>query len=111
MVELGRRYARELPGTLVRAAEGLGLPLVVLRREIPFVDVTEAVHARILDAQLAELRASERLHEIFTQLSVEGAPPAEVVRQVARLTGREIEPYRPQWELRRRESVATRRGV
>ncbi|WP_344242424.1 PucR family transcriptional regulator [Actinocorallia libanotica] len=88
MVELGRRYARELPGTLVRAAEGLGLPLVVLRREIPFVDVTEAVHARILDAQLAELRASERLHEIFTQLSVEGAPPAEVVRQVARLTGR-----------------------
>ncbi|MEO3783003.1 PucR family transcriptional regulator [Actinocorallia sp. B10E7] len=88
MVELGRRYTDELPPALVRAAEQAGLPVVVLRREIPFVDVTEAVHARILDAQLAELRASERLHEIFTRLSVEGAAPGEVVRQVAALSGR-----------------------
>ncbi|GAA2726536.1 PucR family transcriptional regulator [Actinocorallia aurantiaca] len=88
MVELGRRYADELPPALVREAGRLGLPVIVLRREIPFVDVTEAVHARILDAQLAELRASERLHEIFTQLSVEGAAPGEVVRQVATLSRR-----------------------
>ena len=87
MVELGRRYRRELPTALVRAAERLGLPVVVLRRETLFVDVTEAVHAGILDAQLAELRASERLHEIFTRLSVEGASPGEVVRQVAQLAG------------------------
>ena len=41
-------------------------------------------------SQLAELRASEQLHEVFTQLSVDGAPPADVIRQVARLAGRPV---------------------
>jgi purine catabolism regulator len=90
IVELGRKYARTLPDALVAAAEEHGLPLIAWARETPFVDVTEAVHAQIIDAQLAELRASEKLHEVFTQLSVDGAPPAEVVRQVASLVGRPV---------------------
>lgn len=88
IVELGRKYARKLPSALVTAAEEHGLPLIVWARETPFVDVTEAVHARIIDAQLAELRASEKLHEVFTRLSVDGAPTAEVVRQAALLARR-----------------------
>ncbi|MCW2946324.1 MAG: transcriptional regulator, CdaR [Actinoallomurus sp.] len=90
IVELGRKYARTLPAALISAAEEHGLPLIAWARETPFVDVTEAVHARIIDVQLAELRASEKLHEVFTQLSVDGAPPAEVIRQVARLAGRPV---------------------
>ncbi|GAA4613418.1 PucR family transcriptional regulator [Actinoallomurus liliacearum] len=90
IVELGRKYAATLPDALAAAAEEHGLPLIAWARETPFVDVTEAVHARIIDAQLAELRASEKLHEVFTQLSVDGAPPAEVVRQVASLVGRPV---------------------
>src|SRR4051795_7524240 len=89
-VELGYRYAEKLPAALVAAAEEHGLPVVALARETVFVDITEAVHARIIDAQLAELRASEQLHEIFTQLSVEGAAPEEVVRQVAAICGRPV---------------------
>jgi purine catabolism regulator len=85
VVELGRRYREALPPALVRAAEGRGLPLVALHRETRFVAVTEAVHARVVDAQLAELRASEEAHQTFTELSVEGAEPAEVVRQAARM--------------------------
>ena len=79
IVELGRKYARTLPAALISAAEEYGLPLIAWARETPFVDVTEAVHAQIIDAQLAELRASEKLHEVFTQLSVDGAPPVEVL--------------------------------
>jgi purine catabolism regulator len=90
VVELGRRYASELPGALVAAAEEHGLPVIALARETIFVDVTEALHARIMDAQLTELRASEQLHEIFTQLSVEGASPGEVIRQVASISGRPV---------------------
>jgi PucR family transcriptional regulator, purine catabolism regulatory protein len=90
IVELGRKYAQRLPAALVSAAEEYGLPLIAWARETPFVDVTEAVHAQIIDAQLAELRASEKLHEVFTELSVDGAPPAEVIRQVARLSGRPV---------------------
>ena len=90
IVELGRKYASTLPAALVAAAEEYGLPLIAWARETPFVDVTEAVHAQIIDAQLAELRASDKLHEVFTQLSVDGAPPDEVIRQVARLSGRPV---------------------
>ncbi|WP_182879445.1 MULTISPECIES: PucR family transcriptional regulator [unclassified Microbispora] len=88
IVELGRRFVRELPGAVVRAAEEHGLPLVTLARETPFVQITESVHARIIDDQLQELRASEQLHEVFTELSVEGASPGKVLNQVVRFSGR-----------------------
>ncbi|MEV8637874.1 PucR family transcriptional regulator ligand-binding domain-containing protein [Streptosporangium sp. NPDC051023] len=90
IVELGRKFVRELPRSVVNAAEKHGLPLVTLARETPFVQITESVHARIIDIQLEELRASEQLHEVFTELSVEGASPAEVLSQVARLSGRPV---------------------
>ena len=89
-VELGRRYVGALPGALVRAATESGLTLIAFEREVPFVEITEAVHARIIDAQLEELRASERLHEVFTELSVAGASPDEIVRQAAVLAGRPV---------------------
>jgi purine catabolism regulator len=89
-VELGRRYVGALPGVLVRAAVDSGLTLIALEREVSFVEITEAVHARIIDAQLEELRASERLHEVFTELSVAGASPDEIVRQAAVLAGRPV---------------------
>ena len=89
-VELGRRYVGTLPGVLVRAAADSGLTLIAFEREVSFVEITEAVHARIIDAQLDELRASERLHEVFTELSVSGASADEVVRQAAILAGRPV---------------------
>jgi PucR family transcriptional regulator, purine catabolism regulatory protein len=89
-VELGRRFVGALPGVLVRAAADSGLTLIAFEREVPFVEITEAVHARIIDAQLEELRASERLHEVFTELSVSGASPDEIVREAAILAGRPV---------------------
>src|SRR5215469_17252178 len=86
-VELGSRYARSLPPALVAAAAEHQLPLIVFERETQFVEITEAVHARIIDAQLAELRAADRLHQVFTELAVSGAPAAEVVAQAATLAG------------------------
>jgi len=89
-VELGRRYAGRLPAALVAAAAAHDLPLIAFTREVLFVEVTEAVHARIIDSQSEELRAAARLHEVFTGLSVAGASPAEIVREAARLAGRPI---------------------
>ena len=89
-VELGRRYAGSLPAALVGAAKQAGLPLIAFEREVAFIEITEAVHARIIDAQLDQLRVSERLHEMFTELSVAGASPEEIVRQAAALAGRPV---------------------
>ena len=84
-VELGSRYVRELPAALVAAAGLHHLPLVMLQRETEFIAVTEAVHAQILDARVAELRAAERLHQVFTDLAIAGASAREVVEQASAL--------------------------
>jgi purine catabolism regulator len=89
-VELGQRYQGSLPPALVIAAEGRGVPLIAFEREVAFVEITEAVHARIIDAQLAELRSAQRVHEVFTGLSVDGAPPDAIVRAAAELAGRPV---------------------
>ena len=89
-VELGRRYAGSLPAALVAEAGRAKLPLIAFRREVAFIEITEAVHARIIDVQLEELRVSERLHAMFTELSVAGASAEEVVRQAAALAGRPV---------------------
>ncbi|RZS43655.1 purine catabolism regulator [Herbihabitans rhizosphaerae] len=85
VVELLRHWQGELPPAMVGAAETLGLPLITLARETRFVSVTEAVVGLIVDAQVAELRAAEQVHETFTALTVSGAEPAEVLREVARM--------------------------
>jgi purine catabolism regulator len=87
VVELGRAYPTSVPKVMAAAAEKLGLPLIELRKPTPFVPITEAVHALIVDAQLGELKATEEIHQRFTELSVEGADPAEVVHQAAKLSG------------------------
>src|SRR5690348_12062177 len=89
-VELGRRYTGGLPASFVAAAESHRLPLIVFGHEVPFVEITEAVHARIIEDQLDQLRASARLHEVFTDLAVAGAGPGEILRQAALLAGRPV---------------------
>lgn len=89
-VELGRKYTGGLPAHFVAAAEKAGLPLIVFEREVPFIGITEAVHGLIIDDQLDQLRASARLHEVFTDLAVAGAGPAEILRQAALLAGRPV---------------------
>jgi purine catabolism regulator len=87
VVELVRRWPDRLPEALLLAADRHRLPLVTLAAETRFVAVTEAVSGLIVDAQLAELRAAEHVHETFTALTVSCAEPAEVLREVARTTG------------------------
>ncbi len=86
-VELGSRYVRALPRALVMAATAAGLPLIALERETQFIAITEAVHARILDAQFAELRAAQQANQVFTGLALAGAGQDEIVARAAGLSG------------------------
>ncbi len=86
-VELGSRYVSALPRALVTAATAADLPLIAFERETQFIAITEAVHAQILDAQHAELRASQRLHQVFTDLALAGAGQDEIVARAAELAG------------------------
>jgi purine catabolism regulator len=86
VVELGRRWSM-LPEVLVTQCEERDLPLVALRREVRFAAVAQAVGERLVDEQLAELRAAERVHDTFTELSITEAGPAEILAAAQRLSG------------------------
>ncbi|HJQ47884.1 MAG TPA: PucR family transcriptional regulator ligand-binding domain-containing protein [Amycolatopsis sp.] len=90
VVELVRHWSDALPHALIEAADRNGLPLITLSRETPYVTITETVNGLIVDTQVAELRAAEQVHQIFTELTVSGAEPGAVLREVARLTERPV---------------------
>jgi len=86
VLELGTRFDR-VPDAVVHAADRHGLAVVALHREIRFVAVTEAVHARIIDAQTRALAARDEVRERFTALALRGAPTDHVVRQASQTLG------------------------
>jgi hypothetical protein len=65
-IELGRRYVSSLPSALVAAAEASGVVLIEFRREVAFVEITEAVHTRIFEARA--LLPDQRLRGLLYQL-------------------------------------------
>ena len=73
VLELGTRYQQAPPG-LVQCCKTHGIPLVVLRRRVKFVAVTEAVHGRIIAEQMGALQARDEVHALFSELSLRGAP-------------------------------------
>lgn len=86
VVELGRRY-QQAPPELVSACRERDLPLVVLARGVRFIEVTQTVHALILDAQGELLRRAQHVQELFTQLTLRRAEPEEFVQTAADLSG------------------------
>ena len=86
VLELGDRFDAA-PPALVERCQRVGLPLVVLEREVRFVSITEAVHALIIDNQSAALRERDRVHEVFATLNRRGCTVTFLLDQVARMIG------------------------
>jgi purine catabolism regulator len=89
VIELGSVMA-ELPPALVDAAEAHGLPLVALRREVFFVEVTEAIHTELVSAQYALLRRGEEIGRRLTALMLEGDGIPAVLRALAETLGNPV---------------------
>jgi purine catabolism regulator len=82
VIELGAPFP-ELPTAMVEAAERVGLPLVALRREIPFIAVTEAIHTEIVSSHYALLRRGEQIQRRLTALMLDGEGIPEVLSALA----------------------------
>ncbi len=82
VIELGQHFD-QIPAAVTDQAEALGLPLIALHREIPFVEVTESIHATIVSQQFAALSRGEQIHRRFTELLLEGAGIPEILAALA----------------------------
>lgn len=89
VIELVRRY-RDPPDALVRACRAHNLPLIVLAKDVNFVEVTQTVHALILGSQVETLRRAQHIHDAFTALTLRGAQPEEVLRAAAEMSGHPV---------------------
>lgn len=83
VIELGTAFA-ELPRPLVEEALATGMPLIALRREIAFVEITEAVHREIVNRQSVLMSRGDAIHRRFTKLMLDGAGVPEVLTALAR---------------------------
>lgn len=71
------------PEELVRACGEHGVPLIVLHREVRFVQITQRVHQRILSAQTEALQAREEVHAMLTELGLNRSPVDYVIERLA----------------------------
>lgn len=85
-IELGSRF-KAAPRALVSEADRRDLVLIAFHREIPFIEITEAVHSEIISRQLSLLRRSEEVHQRFFRLALEGAGTPEILAALAAMTG------------------------
>ena len=81
-IELGGVMS-ELPRALIERAEQLGLTVIALRREVPFVEITEAIHGEIVNRQYALLSRGEAIHDRFTELMLAGDGIPEIMAALA----------------------------
>jgi purine catabolism regulator len=81
-IELGSTLDR-VPPAMVEQADRRSLPVIALHRELPFVEVTEAVHQAIVNRQFLLMRRGDEVHRRFTGLMLDGAGIPEVLSALA----------------------------
>ena len=89
-VELGTTWRERIPAAVVDACAAAGVPLVAFRRAVRFVEITEAVHAAVLNRQFELLRRGEEIHKRFTDLILHGRGVPEILAELAQAVGRPV---------------------
>ena len=89
-VELGSTWRERVPEPVVRACADAGLPLIAFRRSVRFVEITEAVHAAVLNSQFELLRRGEEIHRRFTELILHGRGVPEILAELASAVGNPV---------------------
>ena len=86
-VELGTTWRERIPEPVVHACGDAGVPLVAFRRQVRFIEITEAVHAAVLNSQFELLRRGEEIHRRFTELILHGRGVPEILAELADAVG------------------------
>ncbi|MGZ8648578.1 MAG: PucR family transcriptional regulator [Solirubrobacteraceae bacterium] len=89
-VELGSTWRERVPEPVVEACSAAGVPLIAFRRQVRFVEITEAVHGAVLNSQYELLRRGEEIHRRFTELILAGRGVPEILAELAAAVGNPV---------------------
>ncbi|WP_241684026.1 PucR family transcriptional regulator ligand-binding domain-containing protein [Actinomadura sp. J1-007] len=90
VVELAGRAFGAMPPAVAEEAERHGLPLIGLRDEIPFAEVSALVHEMLVGMRLQELSAEEAVSEAFMNLLLDGADHLSLTTELAHRVGHPV---------------------
>jgi PucR family transcriptional regulator, purine catabolism regulatory protein len=85
VLELGRAF-RAAPPALCEEADRHGLPVAVLRREVPFAGVTRSVHAWIVGRRYELVERAEHIASELNALLLAGGGVAEILHTLHEVT-------------------------
>jgi len=80
----------ELPAPVVEAAERRELPLIALRREVPFVAVTEAIHTELVSGRLALLHRADDVQRRLAGVLLDGGGVPGVLAALSAAVGNPV---------------------
>jgi len=80
-VELGSTW-RDVPPAVVAGCARAGVPVIAFHRPVRFIEITEAVHAAVINAQYALLARGEEIHRRFTELILRGRGVPEILAEL-----------------------------
>lgn len=92
-------YFARFPDAMRLTADEVGLPLIEIPWEIPFVRITETVHQAILRQQWQELERAEQLHRELMRAAARTRSLDRLVRTLGELLGRSITVEEPDGTL------------
>jgi purine catabolism regulator len=98
VLELGEVFP-SAPKALVSEAREQGLPLVVLHREVPFAEVTEAINRQLLQDRALDAKQADELQRRFTELMLQGGGIPDVLGALAEGIGNPVVLEREDGEL------------
>ncbi|MCW2984284.1 MAG: transcriptional regulator, PucR family [Conexibacter sp.] len=78
VIELGSRFTSS-PKVISAYAERKGLPVIVLHREVPFIEITETVNREIIDREASLALQRSEVHVEAARLLIDGAGVAELL--------------------------------
>ena len=88
-VELGSSW-RDVPPPVVAGCARAGVPVVAFHRPVRFIEITEAVHGAVVNAQFALLARGEEIHRRFTELILQGRGVPEILAELCAAIGNPV---------------------
>ena len=89
-VELGTTWREQLPEPVVGRARRRTCRWWRSGAPVRFVEITEAVHAAVLNSQFELLRRGEEIHRRFTELILHGRGVPEILAELAAAVGNPV---------------------
>ena len=88
-LKLGR-FIQELPEDYITLANEMNFPVILLPADTPFEAIISRVYAEIVNSQYVRLDYSEKVHNSFTQLVLQGGSTPQILKNLSELLERDV---------------------